>query len=103
LSASLQKRFFYDPIGTRLGIKGFLNDKDIGDPTLTADPPARVADVACGVGWAGIATEASFDSIEILHQQIAKRGARGENRIRGEHLLLLDDVHLRVSFLLRFD
>jgi len=40
LSASLQKRFFYDPITTQLGIKGFLNDKAIGDPTLTADPPA---------------------------------------------------------------
>ncbi len=40
LSSSLQKRVFYDPISGLLGIKGFLNDKDIGDPTLTAAPPA---------------------------------------------------------------
>ena len=40
LSASLQKRVFYDPLLQKLGIKGFLNDKDIGDPTLTAAPPA---------------------------------------------------------------
>lgn len=40
LPSSLQKRIFYDPIRGKIGIKGFLNDKDIGDPTLTASPPA---------------------------------------------------------------
>ncbi len=40
LSASLQKRVFYDPIRGELGMVGFLNDKGIGDPTLTASPPA---------------------------------------------------------------
>lgn len=40
LPSSLQKRIFYDPIAGVLGIKGFLNDKDIGDSTLTASPPA---------------------------------------------------------------
>src|SRR6185369_1936263 len=38
--SSLQKRMFYDPIAGKLGIKGFLNNKDIGDPSLTASPPA---------------------------------------------------------------
>jgi hypothetical protein len=38
--SSLQKRVFYDPLTGELGIKGFLNDKDIADPTLTASPPA---------------------------------------------------------------
>ena len=40
LPSSLQKRIFYDPIQGVLGIKGFLNDKDISDSTLTASPPA---------------------------------------------------------------
>jgi hypothetical protein len=41
--SSLQKRVFYNPITGELGIKGFLNDKDIGNPTLTASPPAVYA------------------------------------------------------------
>ena len=40
LPSSLQKRIFYDPIRGKIGIKGFLNSKDISDPTLTASPPA---------------------------------------------------------------
>ena len=40
LPSSLQKRMFYDPLRGKLGIKGFLNDKDISDATLTASPPA---------------------------------------------------------------
>lgn len=40
LPSSLQKRIFYDPIRAVIGIKGFLNDKDISDSTLTASPPA---------------------------------------------------------------
>jgi hypothetical protein len=40
LSASLKKRVSYDPINGLLVLEGFLNDKDIGDPTLTASPPA---------------------------------------------------------------
>jgi hypothetical protein len=39
LSASLQKRVIYDPINGQLVFQGFLNDKSIGDPTLTASPP----------------------------------------------------------------
>jgi 2-polyprenyl-3-methyl-5-hydroxy-6-metoxy-1,4-benzoquinol methylase len=30
---------------------------------LTADPPARVADVACGVGWAGIAIAKAYPNV----------------------------------------
>ncbi|HEX2749622.1 MAG TPA: hypothetical protein VHM91_16550 [Verrucomicrobiales bacterium] len=40
LPASLQKRFRYDPLAQRLEFSGFVNDKDIGDNTLTAAPPA---------------------------------------------------------------
>jgi len=40
LSSSLKKRIFYDPLTGELGIKGFINDKDIGATTLTAAPPA---------------------------------------------------------------
>jgi hypothetical protein len=54
LPASLQKRLRYDPLSTRpvtvngvtsqvpgvLEFSGLLNDKDIGDATLTASPPA---------------------------------------------------------------
>ena len=32
---------------------------------LTADPPARVADVACGVGWAGIAIAAAYPGVRV--------------------------------------
>lgn len=38
-SASLGKRLFYDPIKNTLGFKGLLNDKALGDPSLTAPPP----------------------------------------------------------------
>ena len=40
LSSSLKKRVFYDPLTGELGIQGFVNDKAIGDNTLTAAPPA---------------------------------------------------------------
>ncbi|MBT4817356.1 MAG: hypothetical protein HON70_16755, partial [Lentisphaerae bacterium] len=40
LSASLQKRVFYDPLFQKLGVFGILNDKVLGDETLTAAPPA---------------------------------------------------------------
>lgn len=40
LSSSLKKRIFYDPLRGALGMKGLINDKEIGDATLTAAPPA---------------------------------------------------------------
>ncbi len=40
LSASLQKRVFYDPLFQKLGVFGILNDRVLGDATLTAAPPA---------------------------------------------------------------
>ena len=40
LPASLQKRFRYDPQSEKMEISGLLNDKGIGDSTLTASPPA---------------------------------------------------------------
>jgi hypothetical protein len=40
LPASLQKRFRFDPLAGKLEMIGVLNDKEIGDRTLTAAPPA---------------------------------------------------------------
>ncbi|MBL9139750.1 MAG: hypothetical protein JNK85_28025 [Verrucomicrobiales bacterium] len=40
LPASLQRRVLYDPLRGQLEILGILNDKKIGDRTLTAAPPA---------------------------------------------------------------
>jgi hypothetical protein len=40
LPASLQKRVRYDSLTGKLEFFGLLNDKEIGDPTLTAAPPA---------------------------------------------------------------
>ncbi len=40
LPASLQNRVRYDPLGGKLEISGLLNDKAIGNSTLTAAPPA---------------------------------------------------------------
>lgn len=40
LPASLQKRVLFDPINGKLEVIGQLNDKGIGDRTLTASPPA---------------------------------------------------------------
>lgn len=40
LPSSLQRRFRYDPLSGRLELNGLLNDKEIGDRTLTAAPPA---------------------------------------------------------------
>lgn len=39
LSSSLQRRLTYDPIRQKLVFIGLLNDKGIGDSTLTATPP----------------------------------------------------------------
>ncbi|MES2572037.1 MAG: hypothetical protein V4710_18525, partial [Verrucomicrobiota bacterium] len=39
LPASLKSRVFFDPIGNRLGLRGFVNDKTLGDTMLTASPP----------------------------------------------------------------
>ncbi|KPA14404.1 conserved hypothetical protein, secreted [Candidatus Magnetomorum sp. HK-1] len=38
LHAGLKKRIFYDPMTQKLGIRGFINDKTLGDNTLTASP-----------------------------------------------------------------
>ena len=35
------------------------------DARLQADPPARVADVACGVGWAGIAIARAYPNVRV--------------------------------------
>jgi hypothetical protein len=39
LPASLARRLFYDPLTRELGIIGYVNDKTLGDSTLTAAPP----------------------------------------------------------------
>lgn len=39
LPASLSRRLFYDPLTRELGILGYVNDKTLGDSTLTAAPP----------------------------------------------------------------
>ena len=40
LPASLQKRFRYDAVNGKVELFGLVNDKDIGEDTLTAAPPA---------------------------------------------------------------
>ncbi|QTA80022.1 Immunoglobulin like fold-containing protein [Desulfonema limicola] len=40
LHAGLKTRIFYDPITAKLGIRGYVNDKTLGDSTLTAAPPS---------------------------------------------------------------
>ena len=40
LPASLKTRLYYDPLTKKLGFKGFINGKTVGDNTLTADPPS---------------------------------------------------------------
>lgn len=39
LSASLKKRVFYDYLAGKLGIRGYLADRTLGDADLTATPP----------------------------------------------------------------
>ena len=46
LPASLQNRVRYDPLAGKLEIFGLLNDKEIGDSTLTAAPPAVWSPIA---------------------------------------------------------
>jgi len=43
LDAGLKKRIFYDPMTEKIGIKGIINDKTLGDKTLTASPPSVYA------------------------------------------------------------
>lgn len=38
LDASLQPRVFYNSISQKLGVRGFVDDKTLGDPALTASP-----------------------------------------------------------------
>ena len=38
LPGSLQKRFYFDSLAEKLVFRGYLNDKDSGDPNLTAGP-----------------------------------------------------------------
>jgi hypothetical protein len=38
LPGSLQRRFYFDSLAQKLVFRGFLNDKDSGDPDLTAGP-----------------------------------------------------------------
>ena len=38
LPGSLQKRFYFDSLAEKLVLRGYLNDKDSGDPDLTAGP-----------------------------------------------------------------
>lgn len=38
LPGSLQRRFYYDSLAEKLVFRGYLNDKDSGDPDLTAGP-----------------------------------------------------------------
>jgi len=40
LHAGLKKRIYYDPTTETLCMKGFINDKTLGDDTLTASPPS---------------------------------------------------------------
>ncbi len=40
LHAGLKSRVFYDPLTGRLGIRGFVNGKTLGDDDLTASPPS---------------------------------------------------------------
>jgi len=40
LHAGLKSRIYYDPSTQTLGIRGFINDKTLGDDTLTAAPPS---------------------------------------------------------------
>jgi len=40
LHAGLKSRIYYDPSTQMLGIRGFINDKTLGDATLTAAPPS---------------------------------------------------------------
>lgn len=35
---------YFDPIGNRLGLQGYVNDKTLGDQTLTAAPPPAYID-----------------------------------------------------------
>jgi hypothetical protein len=39
LPASLSRRLFFDPLTRELGVNGYINDKTLGDSTLTAAPP----------------------------------------------------------------
>ena len=40
LNAGIKNRIFYDPLTKKLVFQGFVNDKTLGDSTLTATPPS---------------------------------------------------------------
>jgi hypothetical protein len=69
ISASLQKRVAYDPIAGMLEIKGFLNEKDNTDSTLTASPGAVY------VLEPNILTAAESQSLADLSEDAAWRSA----------------------------
>ena len=57
---------------------------------LAADPPARVADVACGVGWAGIAIARAYPGVRVDGFDIDEASVEIANRnplVRGINLM----------------
>ncbi|TMA90907.1 MAG: class I SAM-dependent methyltransferase [Deltaproteobacteria bacterium] len=67
------------------------------DSRLRADPPARVADVACGVGWASIAIARAYPNVKVdgfdldeLSIEMARQNARHGAAGRGSVLVAPD-------------
>jgi 2-polyprenyl-3-methyl-5-hydroxy-6-metoxy-1,4-benzoquinol methylase len=56
---------FNRPLYLQLLGKEWLPSIDLVDERLRADPPARVADVACGTGWSSIAMARAYPTIRV--------------------------------------
>jgi SAM-dependent methyltransferase len=66
------------------------------DDRLRSDPPARVADVACGVGWASIAIAKAYPKVTVEGFDPDESSIEIARRLAKEH-----DVEDRVTFQVR--
>ncbi|MGJ8649123.1 MAG: hypothetical protein ACSHX4_02075 [Opitutaceae bacterium] len=78
LSSSLKKRIFYNPLNGKLGIKGFVNEKDIANDTLTAAPPAVYALEA------NVLTQAEFEELNGTGEDSPFSDLSGDSLWRGK-------------------
>ncbi|MGI9241893.1 MAG: hypothetical protein ACR2RV_13905, partial [Verrucomicrobiales bacterium] len=91
LPGSLQKRLYYDSLQEKLVFRGYLNDKDSGDPDLTAGPdPLNILEpnVLTGEDYTrliGLASTGNWDSkigeLYLKTQNPAEIDAGGENLV----------------------
>ncbi|MBF0451505.1 MAG: hypothetical protein HQK75_12440, partial [Candidatus Magnetomorum sp.] len=94
LHTGLKSRIYYDPTTQMLGIRGFINDKTLGDDTLTAPPPSIYVlqpNILTVSEHETIKTIEGADSNFIAAVDMLYRLSRDPNEINNSIVKILDD------------